>query len=232
MPFIKKHLVFIICFAVSLCAWPYGPVAGLIVGFFADFIFQRIKEERELRKSVESGNVKAAAEPFKGCATVCALGVYCCGDGDIAAKAAGSVFGKKYKADWKMFCRAAQNSEGVNGDLLTECMASILLKAVAEKNSDVPVKEIFEFLKIVEMNWKEAEFGEKPSVNLGNLLNYRCVSSEVEEAYKVLGLTSDASIEEVKKAHRKMAAQYHPDKTGEAELFQKIQKAYEVIIEN
>ena len=32
--------------------------------------------------------------------------------------------------------------------------------------------------------------------------------------YELLGVTKDASDAEVKKAHRKMALQYHPDKGG------------------
>ncbi len=61
---------------------------------------------------------------------------------------------------------------------------------------------------------------------------------DVSNAYKVLGVESSASDEEVKKAYRKMAVKHHPDKfnqSGEEQLkaakekFQKIQEAYEQI---
>jgi DnaJ like chaperone protein len=39
--------------------------------------------------------------------------------------------------------------------------------------------------------------------------------STLDDAYKVLGITSDASDDEVKKAYRKMAMQYHPDKVAD-----------------
>lgn len=57
-------------------------------------------------------------------------------------------------------------------------------------------------------------------------------------AYKVLEIDQDASDAEVKKAYRKMAVKYHPDKIsqmgeefqkGAKEKFQKVQEAYEII---
>jgi DnaJ like chaperone protein len=63
---------------------------------------------------------------------------------------------------------------------------------------------------------------------------YRNVDSD----YKVLGIEPDATDEEVKKAYRKMAIKFHPDKVaqmgeeyqkGAKEKFQKIQEAYDEI---
>jgi DnaJ like chaperone protein len=39
--------------------------------------------------------------------------------------------------------------------------------------------------------------------------------STLDDAYKVLGISPDASDDEVKKAYRKMAMQYHPDKVAD-----------------
>jgi molecular chaperone DnaJ len=51
--------------------------------------------------------------------------------------------------------------------------------------------------------------------------------------YQVLQVPSTASIEEIKKAYRKLAQQYHPDKVGEdkttAAYFSQIKEAYEVL---
>jgi DnaJ-class molecular chaperone len=47
--------------------------------------------------------------------------------------------------------------------------------------------------------------------------------------YDVLGLTRDASADDVKKAYRKLAREHHPDKGGDAEKFKKVQEAYEVL---
>ncbi len=61
---------------------------------------------------------------------------------------------------------------------------------------------------------------------------------DTESDYKILGLRKEATDQEVKKAYRKMAVRYHPDKVaqmgeeyqkGAKEKFQRIQDAYEAI---
>jgi DnaJ-class molecular chaperone len=47
--------------------------------------------------------------------------------------------------------------------------------------------------------------------------------------YDVLGLTKDASPEDIKKAYRKLAREHHPDKGGDPEKFKKVQEAYETL---
>ena len=82
---------------------------------------------------------------------------------------------------------------------------------------------------------------------IGNLLgvslsDYESVKNmfhrDTESDYKILGLEKSASDDEVKKAYRKMAIKFHPDKvaqmgeeyqTGAKEKFQNVQDAYEAI---
>lgn len=75
-----------------------------------------------------------------------------------------------------------------------------------------------------------------PQVDFDSVKNmfYRDVNSD----YKVLGVNSDATDDEVKKAYRQMAIKFHPDKVaqmgeefqkGAKEKFQKIQDSYEAI---
>ena len=59
-----------------------------------------------------------------------------------------------------------------------------------------------------------------------------------DPAYKILGVEKNASVDEIKKAYRKMAVKYHPDKVSylgddvkkaAEEKFQKINEAYEAL---
>ncbi len=51
-----------------------------------------------------------------------------------------------------------------------------------------------------------------------------------KDYYKILGLQKGASKDEIKKAFRKMAAQYHPDKkTGDEAKFKEVSEAYTVL---
>lgn len=47
--------------------------------------------------------------------------------------------------------------------------------------------------------------------------------------YNILGVAKDATGDEIKKAYRKLASQYHPDKGGDTKKFQEIQTAYDTL---
>lgn len=47
--------------------------------------------------------------------------------------------------------------------------------------------------------------------------------------YDILGVSKSASEDELKRAYRKLAHQYHPDKGGSKEKFQEINDAYQIL---
>lgn len=51
------------------------------------------------------------------------------------------------------------------------------------------------------------------------------------EAYRRLGLRSNASTEEIKRAYRQKVKEVHPDRGGDEERFKQITEAYETLIE-
>ena len=51
----------------------------------------------------------------------------------------------------------------------------------------------------------------------------------MKDPYSILGVSRDASPEEIKKAYRKLALQHHPDKGGDEEKFKEIADAYNKI---
>ncbi|OGZ34697.1 MAG: molecular chaperone DnaJ [Candidatus Portnoybacteria bacterium RBG_19FT_COMBO_36_7] len=50
-----------------------------------------------------------------------------------------------------------------------------------------------------------------------------------KDYYEILGVTKSASPDEIKRAYRKLAQQYHPDKGGDQEKFKQINAAYQVL---
>jgi hypothetical protein len=47
------------------------------------------------------------------------------------------------------------------------------------------------------------------------------------DPYKILGISSDATEQEIRRAYRAQAAKYHPDHGGDAWVFEQIRSAYE-----
>lgn len=55
----------------------------------------------------------------------------------------------------------------------------------------------------------------------------------MKDYYDILGVTRNASKDEIKKAYRKLAHKYHPDKnSGEEERFKSINEAYHVLVDD
>jgi molecular chaperone DnaJ len=51
----------------------------------------------------------------------------------------------------------------------------------------------------------------------------------MSDPYRVLGVPQDADKPTIKKAYRKLAAQHHPDRGGDAEKFKEVAEAYSIL---
>jgi len=55
----------------------------------------------------------------------------------------------------------------------------------------------------------------------------------MKDYYQILGIEKKATKDEIKKAFRKLAAQYHPDKkTGDEAKFKEVSEAYSVLADD
>jgi molecular chaperone DnaJ len=50
-----------------------------------------------------------------------------------------------------------------------------------------------------------------------------------KDYYRILGVSKDASSDDIKKAFRKLAMEHHPDKGGDEDRFKELNEAYEVL---
>ncbi|CRG85824.1 DnaJ homolog subfamily C member 7 [Talaromyces islandicus] len=82
-------------------------------------------------------------------------------------------------------------------------------------------------------NVAEANPGEKGIQEDIRHAEFELKKSKRKDYYKLLGVSKDASDTDIKKAYRKMAIQYHPDKNPDStdEMFKEIGEAYETLID-
>lgn len=82
------------------------------------------------------------------------------------------------------------------------------------------------------LNW--SEFEKSSSDYVRALLNgfwQRYMSSEQRgEALDLLGLKQNASTKQIRIAYRRLAAQHHPDRGGDADQFRRVREAYELLM--
>ncbi len=219
----------------------WGILLGLMVGFFSDRLFERTKTDKAIIKKLEDPyklKTKEKCEAFDGCLLVCAIAFNDTGNVETASDKLQLYLGKEYPADYSMMCTLVQKAGNTNSDILIECLASKL----KGKQNERLLELLFKLFTTLEYGWDD-RVSNRPSVYLAELLNYTkpVAIEENEMAYLILGVDKDATLKEIKDAHRKLVHQYHPDTlkglTEEQqrlaqEAFMRIQKAFEDVTKN
>lgn len=231
----KKFILLGIVFGF-LGGW-WGTIIGFITGLFIHVLIKRKQKDKKIFASLENPTDSYIEdEPFDGAILLVGLVIFCVGNEEAATSQIKAVFPEYSNIDWFTICRVAGKIDSLNADLLAECLA-----AKYSKNKEAELlKKIFILLAIVEFGWNY-ERGQKPSEYLASLLQYKYKSSEIQNAYGLLDISETASMQEIKKAYRKLVALYHPDSRGNLseeqkkiadEMFIRVQLAYETVLEN
>ena len=231
---------------IAFCGqWVLG-VFFILTSFFIRMLISRLKKDTELEEVLDNTNNNVPIhEPFIGAMYVSALGICCTGNAEFTGMQMTQNFAKIYSGDWVSLCRIAFQTKNLNQDLIVECLASKILKSdLSDDKKNTLFILIFDFLSIVEYNWSY-DRGVKPSEYLAELLHRplhleKTKEEDLANAYKLLGLESDATIEKIKATHRYLVGIYHPDTLSAlneeqqkiaSETFLRIQHAYEKILE-
>ncbi len=65
--------------------------------------------------------------------------------------------------------------------------------------------------------------------DIGKTKNATLQKEVIQLCYEILGVDPNASLGEIKKAYRKLARKWHPDKGGNIEVFRPIKEAYDIL---
>jgi len=119
---------------------------------------------------------------------------------------------------FKMQIQQACQQIAQNMDYSSRLQLISFLVAIAQADGNVATEEINAIREVA------ANLGIS-AADVNSMLNLRDSGNDLDAAYKVLGITKDATDDEVKAAYRKMALKHHPDKV--ATLGDDVKKAAE-----
>ncbi|MBP8851207.1 MAG: TerB family tellurite resistance protein [Breznakibacter sp.] len=215
---------------------PVGAIIGLIVGHVA--------EESSSRSSQQ--NINTTARDGFIASLLVLMAAVMKADGKVVRSELSFVkaylvrtFGEQKASEALLMLREILNKEIPVRDVCTQIKANVdyssrlellhLLFEVAKSDGSIPQAELNVLQEI-------AKYLGLSATDYTSILNMYIESTE--SAYKILEISAEATDDEVKKAYRKMALKYHPDKVshlGEefqktaGEKFRKVNEAYEKI---
>lgn len=97
--------------------------------------------------------------------------------------------------------------------------------ALAQVNSQVALKKYYG-------DWSHFQSTDEQDVDglLSGFWQHYLAQDKQSDAYQTLLLEPDSGWEQIKKAYRRMAAECHPDRGGDATEFMRVREAYEVLV--
>ncbi len=223
----------------SLGWFTLGPV-GAIIGF----IVGHVAEESSSRSSQQ--NINTTARDGFIASLLVLMAAVMKADGKVVRSELSFVkaylvrtFGEQKASEALLMLREILNQEIPVRDVCTQIKANVdyssrlellhLLFEVAKSDGSIPQAELNVLQEI-------SKYLGLSATDYTSILNMYIESTE--SAYKILEISAEATDDEVKKAYRKMALKYHPDKVshlGEefqktaGEKFRKVNEAYEKI---
>lgn len=143
---------------------------------------------------------------------------------------------KENPQNYKLVAQELKNNFTLNKHEKLNIMQSLLFCASIDGFSERKISALKEIAEIFEVSNEFAKF-----INFGNNNAYK-KQTNIKDPYKVLELSENASLMEVKAAYRRLAKKYHPDilntkNLSEDELragiqkFHEINEAYEILKE-
>jgi len=157
---------------------------------------------------------------------------------DFASAVHSGAFGNKNKGFFKSLTSNGFMASLMIGIIAFAAITSITVEVNGE---DVSLREVIknamrsegfkDFMTMVNTffeNWQKKGF-EEAANDFANDFKERFDIDGEDHSYKVLGLKPGATLSEIKKAHRTLARETHPDKGGTDEKFREVQDAYETL---
>ena len=226
--------------------WMFAGPMGALLGYALGSLFSKAEEQDKFQRHYQ--NMSAPAAQFE--ISLLILAAY-------VIKADGKVDQRELdyvRAQFKqMFgARRAEESFKVFKHIINSKEVSLrqICLQIDKHVSHAQRLQLIHFLYGISMadghiDVKEVEVIEKIGrymyINVHDMASIKAMFfKEPKQYYKILDLNSSASDSDVKKAYRKMATKYHPDKLSELsqsqqkmgkEKFLKVQEAYEAIKE-
>jgi hypothetical protein len=229
---------------VGICGGWFGAIIGLGIGWMIDAILSQGRTDRAILAYLENPGPSSFTETIPGSAAFCALAslVAEAPEGPLTASRiagiASDIFmtGEGGRAEMETFARiAASRSEVLNPDLLME---SLIARRKNLGNDNRIRTAICDALESLATGPYAHETVERLSILILPHRALKRVKNDTDP-YRILGIGTDATVDEAKAVYRRLAAQFHPDVTAgldegqrksAAEAFLRIDDAYRKIL--